>query len=133
MPSILHGLFEHDLIKHSNGKYTIYASYFENYNKDVYDLLIDKNEQIQNNDKENFNPYSTKHRQTNKVGRVKVMALGGGNVDMGNLSNLQVLNAKQALNLIEAGNLKRSKAHTRLNTVLLHFFLHIFAQIKHRK
>ena len=48
--------------------------------------------------------------------------MSSSQVELLGLISVEITNTKQALKLIETGNLKRAKAHTKLNIVWFLFF-----------
>ncbi len=90
---------------------SIYISYLENYPKDAFDSLSSYNtEDKENKGNINNNNISNKNKVT-------ISVLRTSRVESVNLKRIQISNAKEALKLIQTENLKRSKAHTKLNTV----------------
>ena len=115
MPTILKKLF----IKENINNYKIYASYLENYNKELIDLLAINNNTDLNN-KENYNPYNNhnNHNHNNRsYNKINLRILSSNHIEFENLTKTQIFNPEQALKLIQSGNQRRTKAHTTLNTV----------------
>ena len=113
MPKILEGIFNHTQLT-STSPPLIYASYLENYTNEVYDLLA---ETAPGHSKENIPQNNKGHKD--KGNKVTVRVLSSSEVDLGNLTTIQIGSKREGLRLIEEGSKKRSKAHTKLNTVTL--------------
>ena len=137
MPKILEGIFTHPQMDPNNGSnLVVCASYLENYTNQVYDLLSDlppisptgKDSNGTNNLKSKENRGATNNMNGNKdkENMVTVRVVTSNNVDLENAKAIDIESAQEGLRLIDEGNKKRSKAHTKFNTVTLSSYLQYF-------